>query len=99
MNTDFALYKNWKVSMLGNERLRIQFRLELFNAFNTPQFRSFTGNNINDLMAGGRVTCGGQTCTPTNNVITGTPSINPSFGQSNSTRGGREIQYALKFVF
>jgi hypothetical protein len=99
VNTDFALYKNWKVSMLGNERLRIQFRLELFNAFNTPQFRSFTGNNINDLMAGGRVTCGGQTCSPTNNVITGTPSINPSFGQSNSTRGGREIQYALKFVF
>jgi hypothetical protein len=46
--------------MLGNERMRIQFRLELFNAFNTHQFRSFTGNNINDLMAGGRVTCGGK---------------------------------------
>jgi hypothetical protein len=28
VNTDFALYKNWKVSMLGNERMRIQFRLE-----------------------------------------------------------------------
>ena len=36
VNTDFALYKNWKVSMLGSEKLRIQFRLELFNAFNTP---------------------------------------------------------------
>jgi hypothetical protein len=59
VTADFALY-NWKLSMLGDERMRIQFRLELFNAFNTPQFRSFTGNNINDLMAGGRVTCGGQ---------------------------------------
>jgi hypothetical protein len=99
VNTDFALYKNWKVSMLGNERMRIQFRLELFNPLNTPQFRPFTGDNINDPMAGGRVTCCGQTCTPTNNVVTGTPSINPNFGQSNSTHGGREIQYALKFVF
>ena len=99
VNTDFAIYKNWSVA----EKLRVQFRLEAFNFFNTPNFR---GDQINtDLMSGGSVSCGSASCSPggtnflpKNNVITSFKP-NSSFGQATGTKGGREIQYGLKFVF
>ena len=34
---DLSLYKNWKLTGLG-EAGRLQFRAELFNTLNTPQF-------------------------------------------------------------
>jgi hypothetical protein len=34
---DLSLYKNWRIPQLG-EQGRIQFRIESFNTFNTPQF-------------------------------------------------------------
>ncbi len=36
-NFDLSLYKNWKLTGLG-EAGRLQFRAELFNTLNTPQF-------------------------------------------------------------
>ena len=36
-NFDLSVYKNWRLPLLG-EGGRLQFRTELFNAFNTPQF-------------------------------------------------------------
>lgn len=108
-NVDFSLYKNFtpnwlKKSFLG-EQARVQFRLEFFNAFNTPQFR---GDSIPQLFFNGLVICGSYDtpCSPTNNTVTsiantdGTPTgPNGNFGQAGRTRGGREIQYALKFYF
>jgi hypothetical protein len=99
VNTDFAVYKNWNVA----EKLRIQFRLEAFNFFNTPNFR---GDQINtDFISGGTVSCGSAPCSPggtnflpKNSVITNFKP-NSSFGQATGTKGGREIQYGLKFVF
>jgi len=91
-DTDLALYKNFQPM----ERLRIQFRLEAFNAFNHANFR---GDQINaDLMSGGNVTCGSAKCSPVNSVITSFKP-NSQFGQARQTRGPREIQYALKFIF
>ena len=40
-DTDFAILKNWKLT----ERIKMQFRLEMFNVFNHPQFR-FNGQNL-----------------------------------------------------
>ncbi|HEX2640239.1 MAG TPA: hypothetical protein VHL50_06695, partial [Pyrinomonadaceae bacterium] len=108
-NVDFSLYKNFSPSWLKNsffgEQARIQLRLEMFNAFNTPQFR---GDTISRDFFGGFVACGNAPCSASNNTITavtdsaGVPLTQPyngNFGVATRTRGGREIQYALKFYF
>jgi hypothetical protein len=96
VDADLALYKNWAVK----EKLRIQFRLELFNALNSVNFR---GDHINTDLLGGApgpgIQCGAAACSPTNNVIT-SYTVNPSFGQTyGPSRGAREIQYGLKLNF
>jgi hypothetical protein len=98
-NVDFSIYKNfspsWLTKSFFGEGARIQFRLEMFNAFNTPQFNG----NLPITFTDGRVSCGANPCSPTNNTITSFQGVNGNFGVANSTRGGREIQYALKFYF
>lgn len=107
-NVDLSFYKNfapsWLTSSVFGEAARIQLRFEFFNAFNTPQF----GGNLPITYYSGQVQCGTSLCSPTNNTITAVRQANNSFGPNartnnfgiaNSTRGGREIQYALKFYF
>jgi hypothetical protein len=111
-NVDMSFYKNfapsWLTSSFFGESARLQLRFELFNAFNTPQFNG----NLPINYYGGQVQCGSNPlvpCSATNNTITavqtnaggfGTTNIRTGeFGRANSTRGGREIQYALKFYF
>lgn len=102
-NIDFSLYKNftpsWLTSSFLGEAARVQFRIEFFNAFNTPQFR---GDTIGRNYFTGQVVCGNNPCSPTNTTITGivpTANLDPNFGRAGVTRGAREIQYALKLVF
>jgi hypothetical protein len=106
VNSDLALYKNWRAA----ERLNIQFRLEFFNAFNRPNFiggdLDSTGKGINVQWAPPSVVCGTMACddpaNPSQFVITGLApgtTINDAFGKATRTRGPREIQYALKFTF
>jgi hypothetical protein len=99
-NVDFSIYKNFSPSWLKNsffgEQSRFQIRLEMFNAFNTPQFR---GDNIDRVFYSGAVSCGTAACSATNNTITSMGAPNGNFGKATTTRGGREIQYALKFYF
>jgi hypothetical protein len=91
-DTDFAVYKNFQAT----ERFKIQFRIEAFNLFNTA---NFNGNSVNrDLLNGVKVACGNTPCSPTNNIIT-SATPNATFGQATGTRGPRELQYALKFIF
>lgn len=99
-NVDFSIYKNFAPSFLTNsffgEQARIQFRLEMFNAFNTPQFNGALGT----VYYSGQVSCNGVPCTATNRTITAlSNNVDGNFGRSTSTAGGREIQYALKFYF
>lgn len=106
-NVDFSVYKNftpeWLRSSFFGEQSTLQFRLEFFNLFNTPQFQPGS-----PIFYSGFVACGNAPCSATNNTITavtnnaGVPlqmPYNPNFGVSTATRGGREIQYALKFYF
>lgn len=107
-NVDMSFYKNfapsWLTSSFLGEAARIQFRFELFNALNTPQFNGA----LPIVYYNGQVQCGTAICSPTNNTITavqqtgntfGTKARTDNFGIATSTRGGREIQYALKFYF
>lgn len=91
VNADLEFSKNWSLS----EKLRLKFSLDMFNAFNHAQFLA---NTINTAWNSGNVSCGTSACSPTNNVITASP-VNGQFGQASKTRGGRELQYSLKFTF
>ncbi|MBC7900925.1 MAG: hypothetical protein H7070_12840 [Saprospiraceae bacterium] len=100
-NVDVSVYKNftpaWLKSSFLGEGARIQFRLEFFNALNNAQFR---GDSIGVDYYNGVVTCGTAVCSPTNNTITSiNGGVNGNFGRAGRTRGGREIQYALKLNF
>ncbi len=114
-NTDFSIYKNFKLA----ERLSMQFRMEFFNFFNKAQF---LGNyqdtaNVNAILSNSVRACTTTSTTPTDlNSINNPASAcfnrpintavwdaantrNPNFGQVTKDRGPREIQYGLKLVF
>ena len=100
-NVDFALMKNWRLT----ERVKMQFRAEMFNVFNHPQFR-FNGSNLSFNAKGTTVVdASGAPCksTPTTCVALSGGTLDPTvkFGQpqDSSQSGNREIQYALKFIF
>jgi hypothetical protein len=52
-NTDFSLYKNFKVT----ERIGLQFRMEFYNLFNKTQFRADQGSFLSNQLASGAVAC------------------------------------------
>jgi hypothetical protein len=102
-NVDFSILKNWKMT----ERTKLQFRLEMFNLFNHPQFR-FNGQNLSFNWTGATpVNASGTDCRLGNNdpttcvAIKGGNAVSNGFGQPqfSSQSGNREIQYALKFIF
>lgn len=99
-NVDFSIYKNfapeWLTKSFFGEAARFQFRLEMFNAFNTANFRG----ELPITYYNGIVTCGTAVCSPTNNTITAIRNtVEGNFGIANRTKGAREIQYAFKFYF
>jgi hypothetical protein len=79
-NFDFSVVKNWSI----RDRYQLQFRAEMFNAFNHAHF-----NRIDSFLGLNNV-AGGENL--------GKP-LNPNFGQITGTRGPREIQFGLKFNF
>lgn len=79
-NVDFSINKNWRV----RERYGIQFRAEMFNAFNTVNFT--TVDNFLNFESNGTLAGFGK---PTNG----------NFGRITANRGPREIQFGLKFNF
>src|ERR1700752_1666017 len=81
-NLDFSVNKNWKVG----ERYNIQFRAEMFNAFNHTNFNGFANNN---LQFDGNIT----------HTATFGQSTNGSFGFNDHTASHREIQFGFKFSF
>jgi hypothetical protein len=79
-NFDFSVIKNWRI----RDRYSLQFRAEMFNAFNHANFNGIdTGLSLNNV-------AGDQNF--------GKP-LNSNFGRITSTRGPREIQFGLKFAF
>jgi len=96
-NVDLSFDKNWNLPFHGSkyfgEKSRLQFRLEMFNLMNHPQFR-FSHNNLTfdvqgATFAGNKVNCG--SCTLGSSPFGKTPLL--------SNIGNREVQYALKLIF
>ena len=87
---DFAAFKDIHLS----ERYLLQFRAEVFNLFNHPNFNApgFGGNGVVSISG----------ATDFNNGL-GLPSGNGNFGQIGSTRDApydpRQIQFAVKFYY
>jgi hypothetical protein len=113
-NTDFSLYKNFKLT----ERVKLQFRMEFFNLFNKVQFRTNSSDttSIDSNLADAGVACSasniGDSTSPCfghavntvgwsfgPNPADGTAYGHQTFGQASADHGPREIQYALKITF
>jgi hypothetical protein len=79
-NFDLSVVKNWR----ARDRYNLQFRAEMFNAFNHVNFKWVDVGLSLDNVAGDE---------------NFGKSLNPNFGQITGTRGPREVQLGLKFNF
>jgi hypothetical protein len=79
-NFDLSVIRNWRV----RDHYHLQFRTEMFNAFNHTNFKGVDPNLSLDNVAG--------------DDNFGKP-LNPNFGRITGTRPPREIQFAFKFSF
>jgi hypothetical protein len=79
-NLDLSVAKNWRI----HDRYSLQFRAEMFNAFNHSNFNNIDANLGLDEVAGDE---------------NFGKSRNSNFGRITATRGPREIQFGLKFSF
>jgi hypothetical protein len=79
-NFDLSVVKNWRI----RDRYSLQFRAEMFNAFNHANFNGIDpGLSLNNVAGDENF---------------GKP-LNPNFGRITATRGPREILFGLKFNF
>jgi hypothetical protein len=91
--TDLALYKNIRF----NDRVRFQFRFEIFNLFNRNNFIGTGGSGVNVAMNPTSVTFNtGDPATATR--ITGY-TVSNAFGQAVVTKDPRQMQIGLKVIF
>jgi len=95
VNFDLSLAKNWKLS----ERFNLQFRFQGFNAFNHTEFSGNSAGGQFNTTYTPSFACGASACSTSNSVIQSISGLNTNFGQSLSTTGPREFQYALKLTF
>jgi hypothetical protein len=84
-NVDFSLNKNFALT----ERTRLQFRTEFFNLLNHPSFNGFNNTVFSNITI----------TQPTPGVFNTTTTTNGQFGNLNSDRGPRQIQFGLKLSF
>ena len=82
-NLDFSIAKNWTFK----ERYGFQFRGEMFNVFNHPNFAN-QGGYVNGLNFQG------------NSTLSGFGTVtNGAFGTIGQASAPREIQFGIKFTF
>lgn len=86
-NVDYSLIKNTQLT----EKFRVQFRAEIFNIFNTPQF-AVPNNSLNAATAFLPTTAGGAFPTQV------TPSRGPG-SISSLVAPMRQMQFGLKLLF
>jgi hypothetical protein len=95
VNTDLSIDKNWR---MWGEKLRLQFRLDFFNAFNHANFADISGFNASINCGAPDASGAYSPCSPSNNVVTH-QIVQNGAGYSTLAKGPREIQYGLKLIF
>jgi hypothetical protein len=93
LQTDLAFYKNLRFS----DRLRFQFRFEIFNLFNRNNFLGTGGNGVNVAMNPTSVTF--DTGDPATATSITSFTVANSFGQAVATRDPRQMQLGFKVIF
>jgi len=83
---DLAFYKNMRLT----ERVRVQFRWDIFNVFNNT---NFLFNSMNTNLSPSSITRSADGTTITNAQIAG------NFGQATRTRDPRQMQFGIKFIW
>jgi len=84
--TDLALYKNVQVT----DRVKLQFRWDIFNLFNNA---NFLFASVNAFIASTTATLSDDMTT----IVSATPAGN--FGQASQTRDARQMQFDLKVLW
>jgi len=87
---DLAFYKNIHVS----DRVKLQFRFELFNVFNRV---NFLGNNLNFTLNPTNVVFNDPNVANATQIVSAQTPLN--FGQATATRDPRQAQFGLKLIF
>jgi hypothetical protein len=93
LQTDLAFYKNLRVS----DRLRFQFRFEIFNLFNRNNFLGTGASGVNVAMNPTTVTF--DTGDPATATAITSYTVANSFGQSVGTKDPRQMQIGFKVIF
>jgi hypothetical protein len=84
--TDLALYKNFQLT----DRMKLQFRWDIFNLFNNTNFKFQGINQVYSPIS--------STLSPDNTtIVSATPAGN--FGQSIMTRDPRQMQFGVKLIW
>jgi hypothetical protein len=93
---DFSLEKEGQIAPIGNEGLRLQFRFDVFNAFNRPNFAEPVSTLYSQAGP-----CNPTTALPSANCIDGTSfPRNANAGTITSTvTTSRQLQLAVKLIF
>jgi hypothetical protein len=113
VNADLGLYKNWKVTEKVNVRFSMDFFNALNHTNFDANGIQGVGNQAGFFYNGSGVYCGPQNsgglyqpCSPSNNVISaygnttaGIGGANKVWGQGQSIKPARELQYGLKITF
>jgi len=85
--TDLAFYKNIP---LGGDRIKLQFRWDIFNVFNNT---NFLFQNLNTTMGASSVVLNAEQTEIAN------ATIPASFGQATRTRDPRQMQFGFKILW
>ena len=95
--TDIGVTKNTRIT----ERVSLQFRAEIFNIFNHPNFSVPGGSGSGPTIINAGVNCG-PTSTPSNNPVCFAPSgasITSLVGSGGLPDVARQTQFSLKLLF
>jgi hypothetical protein len=91
--TDLSFYKNIPIS----DRIKFQFRWDIFNFFNNTNFLSGANSNFNNVLSPSNITLNSSNPATATAITTATTPAN--FGRATRTRDPRQMQFGFKILW